>query len=103
MLGVALTVAYALSTGFDRAARAADLPTVVARFGDQDAAAVDAPCAALPNLAAASYRYEQTRRAAERAAAGRTRRASLADRARRAARLRARRRAATCAGRRRRW
>ncbi len=32
VLGVALTVAYALSTGFDRAADRADLPTIVARF-----------------------------------------------------------------------
>lgn len=60
VLGVALTVAYALSTGFDRAADRADLPTVVARFGDEDAGQVDAVVRALPNLAAASYRYEQT-------------------------------------------
>ena len=40
VLGVALTVAYALSTGFDRAAQRADLPTIVARFDDQDPAAV---------------------------------------------------------------
>lgn len=61
VLGVAVTVAYALSTGFDRAAREADLPTVVARFADEDAARVDATVRRLPNLAAASYRYEQTR------------------------------------------
>jgi ABC-type antimicrobial peptide transport system permease subunit len=61
VLGVAVTVAYALSTGFDRAARAADQPTVVARFADEDAARVDATVRRLPNLAAASYRYEQTR------------------------------------------
>jgi ABC-type lipoprotein release transport system permease subunit len=60
VLGVALTVAHALSTGFDRAADRADLPTIVARFGDEDAAKVDAVVRALPNLAAASYRYEQT-------------------------------------------
>jgi ABC-type lipoprotein release transport system permease subunit len=60
VLGVAATVAYALSTGFDRAAREADLPTVVARFADEDAARVDATVRRLPNLAAASYRYEQT-------------------------------------------
>src|SRR6478672_7144973 len=60
VLGVALTVAYALSTGFDRAATRADLPTVVARFGAQDPREVDEIVRALPNLASASYRYEQT-------------------------------------------
>ena len=60
VLGVALSVAYALSTGFDRAADRAGLPTIVARFADEDAGDVDAVVADLPNLAAASYRYEQT-------------------------------------------
>ncbi|MET0604466.1 MAG: hypothetical protein ABW167_20950, partial [Baekduia sp.] len=61
VLGVALTVAYALSTGFDRAADRADLPTITARFDDEDRSAVDAAVRDLPNLAAASYRYERTR------------------------------------------
>jgi ABC-type lipoprotein release transport system permease subunit len=61
VLGVALTVAYALSTGFDRAADRADLPTIVARFDEEDRATVDAAVRDLPNLATASYRYEQTR------------------------------------------
>jgi ABC-type lipoprotein release transport system permease subunit len=61
VLGVALTVAYALSTGFDRAADRADLPTIVARFDDEDPSTVDAAVGDLPNLAAASYRYERTR------------------------------------------
>jgi ABC-type lipoprotein release transport system permease subunit len=61
VLGVALTVAYALSTGFDRAADRADLPTIVARFDDEDATKVAAAVRDLPNLAAASYRYERTR------------------------------------------
>jgi ABC-type lipoprotein release transport system permease subunit len=60
VLGVALTVAYTLSTGFDRAAQRADLPTVVARFSPEDASTVDRAVRGLPNLAAASYRYEQT-------------------------------------------
>jgi ABC-type lipoprotein release transport system permease subunit len=60
VLGVALTVAYALSTGFDRAAARADLPTVVARFDDKNPGAVDAIVRTLPNLATAAYRYEQT-------------------------------------------
>jgi ABC-type lipoprotein release transport system permease subunit len=60
VLGVALTVAYTLSTGFGRAAQRADLPTVVARFSPEDVPAVDRAVRGLPNLAAASYRYEQT-------------------------------------------
>ena len=60
VLGLALTVAFALSTGFSRAADRADLPTVVARFADEDRHKVDAIVRTLPNLAAASYRYEQT-------------------------------------------
>jgi ABC-type lipoprotein release transport system permease subunit len=61
VLGLALSVAYALSTGFDRAAGRAGLPTVVARFDAQDAGDVDRVVRALPNLASASYRYERTR------------------------------------------
>ncbi|HMJ36008.1 MAG TPA: FtsX-like permease family protein [Baekduia sp.] len=60
VLGVALTVAYALSTGFDRAAQRADLPTVVARFDSEDLPDVSRAVRDLPNLAAASYRFEQT-------------------------------------------
>jgi ABC-type lipoprotein release transport system permease subunit len=60
VLGVALTVAYALSTGFDRAAQRADLPAVVARFDTEDVPDVDRAVRDLPNLAAASYRFEQT-------------------------------------------
>ena len=60
VLGVALTVAFSLSTGFDRAADRADLPTVVARFDARDPAAVRRTVGALPNLAAASYRFERT-------------------------------------------
>ncbi|MCW3004296.1 MAG: FtsX-like permease family protein, partial [Conexibacter sp.] len=60
VLGVALTVAYALSTGFDRAAQRADLPTVVARFDAEDTSTVHRAVRDLPNLAAASYRFEQT-------------------------------------------
>jgi ABC-type lipoprotein release transport system permease subunit len=60
VLGVALTVAFALSTGFDRAAQRADLPTVVARFADEDQSTVARAVGSLPNLAAASYRLERT-------------------------------------------
>lgn len=60
VLGVALTVAYALSTGFDRAADRADLPAVVARFDDQDPRTVEDLVRRLPNLAAAALRFERT-------------------------------------------
>jgi ABC-type lipoprotein release transport system permease subunit len=60
VLGVALTVAYALSTGFDRAAQRSDLPTIVARFADEDVPDVDRAVRDLPNLEAASYRFERT-------------------------------------------
>ncbi|QEC47454.1 FtsX-like permease family protein [Baekduia soli] len=60
VLGVALTVAYALSTGFGRAADRAGLPTIEARFGDRDPADVDRVVRSLPNLEAASYRFERT-------------------------------------------
>src|SRR3954470_8012748 len=59
--GAAVTVGYALSTGFDRAARAADLPDVIARFDTQATRDVDARVRALPNLQARSYRYEALR------------------------------------------
>jgi predicted lysophospholipase L1 biosynthesis ABC-type transport system permease subunit len=60
VLGVALTVAFALSTGFDRAAQRADLPTVVARFADEDVPDVQRAVRGLPNLAASSMRWERT-------------------------------------------
>ncbi|WP_205699564.1 ABC transporter permease [Conexibacter sp. SYSU D00693] len=61
VLGVALTVVQGLATGFDRAADEADLASVVARFDEQPRERVAARVGALPNLAAASYRYEETR------------------------------------------
>lgn len=61
VLGVALTVALGLATGFDRAAERADLPSVVARFDEEDRDDVDDRVRGLPNLAARSYRYEITR------------------------------------------
>src|SRR4051794_39945091 len=60
VLGVALTVAYALSTGFDRAAARADLPSVIARFDAEDRPDVERVVRGLPNLAAVSTRYEET-------------------------------------------
>ena len=49
----ALTVGYGLATGFDRAADAAGLPDVIARFDASAAPTVDERVRALPNLAAA--------------------------------------------------
>src|SRR5919201_5285303 len=60
MLGTAVTVGYGLHTGFDRAARRADLPDVIARFDPQHVAEVDARLRALPNLRARAYRREFT-------------------------------------------
>ena len=60
MLGTAVTVGYGLHTGFDRAADAADLPDVIARFDDQPQGLVDARVRALPDLQARSYRREFT-------------------------------------------
>lgn len=60
MLGVALTVTVGLSTGFERAARRADLPTVTARFSGRARVDVDARVRALPGLQARAYREEFT-------------------------------------------
>ena len=60
MLGAAVTVSYGLATGFERSARRADLPDVIARFEPLPAARVDARLRALPNVAARSYRLEST-------------------------------------------
>jgi predicted lysophospholipase L1 biosynthesis ABC-type transport system permease subunit len=60
VLGVVATAAYALATGFDRSADRADLPSVIARFADEDSDTVDERVRRLPNLAARSYRTEIT-------------------------------------------
>jgi ABC-type antimicrobial peptide transport system permease subunit len=60
VLGVVATAAYGLATGFDRAADRADLPSVIARFADEDRDTVDERVRALPNLAARAYRTEIT-------------------------------------------
>ncbi len=56
--GAAVTVGFGLRTGFDRAARQADLPDVIARFARQSRSALDERVRGLPNLQARSYRYE---------------------------------------------
>jgi hypothetical protein len=58
MAGAAVTVAYGLSTGFDRSARQADMPDVRVSFADLPAERIDAVVRALPNLADRAYRLE---------------------------------------------
>ena len=60
MAGAAVTVAYGLATGFDRAARQADLPDVIVRFRAESRDEIDRIVGALPNVAARSYRLELT-------------------------------------------
>ena len=60
VVGTAATLGYGLSTGFDRAAREADLPDVVARFDRERRVTLDERVLALPNLEARSYRREVT-------------------------------------------
>jgi hypothetical protein len=60
MAGAAVTVAYGLATGFDRAARRADLPDVIVRFRSESQPEIDRIVSALPNVAARAYRLEIT-------------------------------------------
>jgi hypothetical protein len=60
MAGAAVTVAYGLATGFDRAARQADLPDVIVSFRTESRSEIDRIVGALPNVAARSYRLELT-------------------------------------------
>jgi hypothetical protein len=58
MAGAAVTVAYGLATGFDRAAREADLPDVIVRFRAERREDIDRIVRALPGVAARAYRLE---------------------------------------------
>jgi putative ABC transport system permease protein len=58
MAGAAVTVAYGLATGFDRAAREADLPDVIVRFRPERQESIDRIVRALPGVAARAYRFE---------------------------------------------
>ena len=60
MLVAALVVSDSLGFGFDRAARAADLPDIIVRFDPQSAGRVAQRIAALPDLAAYTVRTEVT-------------------------------------------
>jgi predicted lysophospholipase L1 biosynthesis ABC-type transport system permease subunit len=62
MAGAAITVGFSLHTGFDRAAREADLPDVIVRFRPERRNEVDAIVRRLPNLEARSYRTQVSRR-----------------------------------------
>ncbi len=60
MLVAALVVSDSLGFGFDRAARASDLPDIIVRFDPQNAGRVAQRIAALPDLAAYTLRQEAT-------------------------------------------
>ncbi len=60
MLGAALVVGVGLGRGFDRAARASDLPDIIVRFDPQPASRVTGRIAALPDLASYATRFEVT-------------------------------------------
>ena len=60
MAGAAVTVAYGLATGFDRAAHEADLPDVIVRFRAESRSDIDGIVRALPNVADRAYRLEAT-------------------------------------------
>ena len=60
MLSAALVVADGLGRGFDRAARAADLPDLIVRFDSTFASRVTSRITALPDVASYSLRYEVT-------------------------------------------
>src|SRR4051812_49027620 len=60
VVGVCVSVAYALSTGFDRAARRSDLPDVLVRFDPARRDRLDARLRTLPGLEDRSYRFEVT-------------------------------------------
>jgi ABC-type antimicrobial peptide transport system permease subunit len=60
MLSAALVVADSLGRGFDRAAKAADLPEVIVRFDPQSASDVARRINALPDVAAYTLRQELT-------------------------------------------
>jgi len=62
MLSAALVVADGLGLGFDRAARAADLPDVIVRFNPESQALVQRRIRSLPDVAGYATRFELTGR-----------------------------------------
>ncbi len=58
MVGTAVTIAYGLSTGFDRATEQADAPDVIARFDAELRSEVEERIGRLANVESVSYRRE---------------------------------------------
>ena len=84
MAGAAVTVAYGLATGFDRAARQADLPDVIVRFRAESRDEIDRIVRALPNVAAALVPPRVHRRRAGSAKGGSSEKGERRARRRRA-------------------
>ena len=59
MVGAAITVAYALGTGFERTAERADLPDIAATFAPTQRSKVDTLVRSLPNVVDVSYRLDR--------------------------------------------
>jgi ABC-type antimicrobial peptide transport system permease subunit len=62
MVGAAVTVAWSLATGFDRAASAAGLPDAIASFDPLPRSEVASRAEALPNVRAVAYRLQASGR-----------------------------------------
>ncbi|MEO5634411.1 FtsX-like permease family protein [Gaiella sp.] len=59
MLGAAVTVSYALGTGFERTADRADLPDIAATFAPTQRADVERVARSLPNVVDVSFRLDR--------------------------------------------
>ena len=59
MLGAAITVSYALGTGFERTADRADLPDIAATFAPTDRDDVERVVRSLPNVVDVSFRLDR--------------------------------------------
>jgi ABC-type lipoprotein release transport system permease subunit len=79
MLAAAIVVSDGLGFGFDRAARAADLPDLIVRFAPQSRSVVARRIEALPDLAGYSTRQELTNVGIHAAGAGRRRDDAVAE------------------------
>jgi len=58
MAGTAMTIAYGLATGFDRASEGADAPDLIASFSPEERTDIAQRIARLPNVESVSYRRE---------------------------------------------
>lgn len=77
MLSAAVVVGVGLGGGFDRAAKAADLPDIIVRFDPESTSLVDQRLRALPDIASYSTRFELTN--TQIAAGGRRRGDAVAE------------------------